>query len=218
MKLHTWWRSQVSFRVRIALLLKGPNAQMIFVDLLQGDQFAESYRRLNPEMVLPTLIDGDGPPLVQSLEILEYLDERYPQRPLLPEDVRARAHVRAPVQSVAADAHPFITPRVRRYLDQELGVDESGRMKRIRHWLDSGSRVLEEQLTRDPRTGSFCCGDTPTIADICLVPHVTSAKILYNCELSPYPTVRRIFETCMRLDAFAKAHPLQQADAAKAVT
>ncbi len=216
-KLYTWWRSQASFRVRIALLLKGLEAQMIFVDLLQGHQFAESYRHLNPEMVLPTLIDGDGPPLVQSLAILEYLDERYPEPALLPKDARARAHVRALAQSVAVDAHPFVVPRVRKYLEQDLGVDESRRMKWISHWLESGTRVLEEQLARDPRTGRFCYGDAPTIADICLVPHITSAKMLYDCNLSPYPTVRRIFETCMQLDAFANAHPVQQADAAKAV-
>jgi maleylacetoacetate isomerase/maleylpyruvate isomerase len=216
-KLYTWWRSQASFRVRIALLLKGLEAQMIFVDLLQGQQFAESYRRLNPEMVLPTLIDGDGPPLVQSLAILEYLDERYPEPTLLPKDIRARAHVRALSQSVAVDAHPFVVPRVRKYLEQELGVDEAKRMKWIRHWLDSGTRVLEQQLARDPRTGRFCYGDTPTLADVCLVPHITSAKMLYDCDLSPYPTVQRIFETCMQLDAFARAHPIQQADAAKAV-
>lgn len=215
MKLYTWWRSQASFRVRIALLLKGLDAQMIVVNLLQGDQFAESYRRLNPEMVLPTLIDGDGPPLVQSLAILEYLNEQYPEPPLLPKDVRARAHVRALAQSVAADAHPFVVPRVRKYLEKELGVDEATRMKWIQHWLDSGTRVVEEQLARDSHTGRFCCGETPTIADICLVPHVTSAKMLYDCDLSPYPTVRRIFDTCMKLDAFAKAHPLQQADGRK---
>lgn len=215
MKLYTWWRSQASFRVRIALLLKGLDTQMIVVDLLQSGQFAESYRRINPEMVLPTLIDGDGPPLVQSLAILEYLEERYPDPALLPKDVRARAHVRALAQLVAVDAHPFVVPRVRKYLEQELSVDEARRMKWIRHWLDSATRVMEEQLARDSRTGRFCYGDTPTIADICLVPHVTSATMLYDCDFSPYPTVRRIFETCMKLDAFAKAQPLEQVDAPK---
>ena len=129
---------------------------MIFVDLSKDEQFNASYRSINPEMVLPTLIDGDGPPLVQSLAILEYLDERYPVPALSPKDLRARAHIRALAQVVTADAHPFVVPRVRKYLEQEFGVDEARRMKWMRHWLDSATRVLEEQLPRDSRTGRFC--------------------------------------------------------------
>lgn len=213
MKLYGWWRSQASFRVRIALRLKGLKAEMVFVDLLKGEQFAANYRALNPEMVLPTLIDGDGPPLVQSLAILEYLNERNPEPPLLPVDARARAHVRALAQVVAVDAHPFVVPRVRKYLEQELGLDEPMRIKWLQHWLNSATRVIEEQLSHDSRTGRFCYGDAPTIADICLVAHLTSAKMLYECDLAPYPTARRVFETCMQLDAFADAHPLRQPDA-----
>jgi maleylacetoacetate isomerase len=215
MKLYTWWRSQASFRVRIALHLKRLDVEMVFVDLLKGDQFVAQYRALNPEMVVPTLIDGDGPPLVQSLAILEYLDEKYPEPPLLPADARARAHVRALAQLVAVDAHPFVVPRVRKYLEQELSLDEPTRMKWLQHWLDEGTRAIEEQISRDSRTGRFCYGDAPTIADICLVAHLTSAKMLYGCDLAPYPTTRRIFETCMQIDAFARAHPLQQPDAPK---
>src|SRR6266702_1681196 len=142
MKLYTYWRSQASYRVRIALALKGFKAETVTLDLLKGDQHEASYRALNPEMVVPTLLDGDGPPLVQSLAVLEYLDERYPQPPLLPTDLRARAHVRALAQMVAMDAHPFIVPRVRQYLEEALGADEPARAAWIRHWLDTGSRAI----------------------------------------------------------------------------
>ena len=213
MTLYTWWRSQASFRVRIALHLKGLKAEMVFIDLSKDDHLTAPYRLVNPEMVLPTLIDGEGPPLRQSLAILEYLEEQYPERPLLPKDAHARAHVRALAQVVAVDAHPFVAPRVRKYLERELGLDEATRMRWLQHWLDSATHTIEDMLSRDPRTGRFCCGDAPTIADICLIPHLTSAKMLYGCDLEPYPIVRQIFDTCMQIDAFALAHPLQQPDA-----
>ena len=215
MTLYTWWRSQASFRVRIALNLKGLKAEMVFIDLSKNDQFAAPYRSINPEMVLPTLIDGEGPPLWQSLAILEYLEEQYPEHPLLPTDAHARAHVRALAHVVAVDAHPHVVPRARKYLQQELGLDDKAWMDWVRHWLESGTRTIENMLSDDPRTGRFCCGDAPTIADICLIPHLASAKMLYGCDLAPYPTVRKIFETCMQIDAFSLAHPLQQADAPK---
>ena len=129
MKLFTYWRSQAAFRVRIALRLKGLAMEKITLDLLAGDQFAADYQKLNPEGVVPTLIDGEGEPLVQSLAILEYLDEKYPEPPLLPKDLRARAHARAIAQMVAMDAHPFIVPRVRKYLEEELRLDEAARAK-----------------------------------------------------------------------------------------
>ena len=185
---------------------------MVFIDLSKDDQLAAPYRFVNPEMVLPTLIDGEGPPLRQSLAILEYLEEQYPEHPLLPTDAHARAHVRALAHVVAVDAHPHVVPRARKYLQQELGLDDETWMDWVRHWLESGTRTIENMLSNDPRTGRFCCGDAPTIADICLIPHL---KMLYGCDLAPYPTVRKIFETCMQIDAFSLAHPLQQADAPK---
>ena len=148
-----------------------------------------------------------------ATEAIEYLEEQYPERPLLPKDAHARAHVRALAQVVAVDAHPFVVPRVRKYLERELGLDEATRMRWLQHWLDSATHTIEDMLSRDPRTGRFCCGDAPTIADICLIPHLTSAKMLYGCDLEPYPIVRQIFDTCMQIDAFALAHPLQQPDA-----
>jgi maleylacetoacetate isomerase len=215
-KLYSYWRSQASYRVRIALALKGLQAEIVSLDLIKGDQLADGYRSINPEMVVPTLVDGDGPPLIQSLAILEYLEEQHPTPPLLPKQPRARAHVRAIAQMLAADAHPFVVPRVRKYLEQELHLDEPTRLTWLRHWLDSGTRAVEEVLSRDRRTGRFCCGDTPTLADLCLVPHVTSAHMLYGGDLAAYPAVRRIFDACMNLDAFTATHPKKQPDAPKA--
>jgi maleylacetoacetate isomerase len=213
MKLYTYWRSQASFRVRIALRMKGLAAETVSLNLLKGDQFEHAYSALNPQMAVPTLLDGEGPPLMQSLAILEYLEEKYPQPPLMPADLRARAHVRALAQMVAMDAHPFIVPRVRKYLEQELQLDEPARVSWIRHWLNAGSRAIEAVLARDPRTARFCCGDQPTIADICLVAHLTSAKMLCDCDSAAYPTARRIFDACMQIEAFVQEHPLRQAGA-----
>lgn len=216
MKLFTYWRSQAAFRVRIAMRLKGLAMEKVTLDLLAGDQFAEDYRKLNPEGVVPTLIEGEGArPLVQSLAILEFLDEKYPQPPLLPRDLHDRAHARAIGQMVAMDAHPFIVPRVRKYLEEELRLDEPTRAKWVRHWLDSGSRAVEEVLANDPRTGKFCVGDSVTIADLCLAAHLTSAKLFGGRDPNDYPTAGRIYANCMALDAFAAEHPMRQPDAPK---
>lgn len=213
MKLFTYWRSQAAFRVRIALGLKGVAMEKVTLDLLKGDQFAADYHALNPEGVVPTLIDGAGPPLTQSLAILEYLDEKYPAPPLLPADLRARAHARAIAQMVAMDAHPFIVPRVRKYLEEELHIDEPARGRWVRHWLDTASRAVEEVLARDARTSRFCVGDQPTIADICLAAHLTSAKLFGGRDPSDYPAAGRIYANCMAIEAFAAEHPLRQPDA-----
>lgn len=213
MRLYSFWRSQAAFRVRIALGLKGLEAEIIHVDLFKGAQCTPSYRQLNPAMLLPTLIDGDGPPLVQSLAILEYLDEVHPDPPLLPKDPRDRAHVRALAQAVAVDAHPFVVPRVRNYLQHELHLDEPSRLRWLQHWLDAATNVVEEMLSRDTRTGRFCFGDAPSLADICLIPHMTSAQMLYGCNFEAQPIVLRIYNECMKVGAFAAAHPNSQVDA-----
>jgi maleylacetoacetate isomerase len=215
MKLFTYWRSQAAFRVRIALALKGLAMEKVTLDLLAGDQFSADYHKLNPEGVVPTLIDGAGPPLVQSLAILDYLDETYPDPPLLPKDLRARAHARALAQMVAMDAHPFIVPRVRKYLEEKLHLDEAARATWVRHWLDAGSRAVEEVLARDPRTGAFCVGDQVTVADICLAAHLTSAKLFGGRDPNDYPVAGRIYARCMAIEAFAAEHPLRQPDAPK---
>jgi maleylacetoacetate isomerase len=212
MQLYTFWRSQAAFRVRIVLALKGQQAEMVYVDLLKSAQASPEYRKVNPAMMLPTLIDGEGPPLVQSLAIMEYLDEVYPDPPLLPKDPRDRAHVRALAQAVAVDAHPFLVPRVRNYLQHELHLDEPSRMRWLRHWLDTATAVVEDMLSRDRRTGRFCYGDGPSLADACLIPHMTSAQMLYDCNFDAYPSAKRIFDACMKLRAFAVAHPSSQAD------
>jgi maleylacetoacetate isomerase/maleylpyruvate isomerase len=164
------------------------------------------------------LVEDGHPPLSQSLAILEFLEERHPERPLLPADAYARARVRALAQVVAMDAHPFIVPRVRKYLEHELGLAEATRNTWLAHWLTAASQAVEAMLAHDPRTGRFCHGDQVSIADICLVAHFTSAKMLCELDMEAYPTAARIFSACMQLDAFTRTHPLRQPDAPKAAS
>jgi maleylacetoacetate isomerase/maleylpyruvate isomerase len=216
-KFFSFWRSLASFRVRIALNLKGivPD-EIIDVNLMQGRQREEAYRKVNPQMVLPALIDGDGPVLFQSLAIMEYLDETHPSPPLLPKDPRARARVRGLAQIVACDSHPLLVPRVREYLEHELHLDEPTRIKFIHNWIGAALTALETNLAGSKETGRYCQGDQITIADICLVTQVTGANF-YKYDTAPYPTVRRIVDTCMQNDAFARAHPLKQPGAPASV-
>src|SRR5947199_7133799 len=168
MKLYTYYRSQASFRVRIALNLKGLARDDVYLHLEKGDQFAAQYRALNPQMVVPTLIDGETK-LFQSLAILEYLDEKYPEPPLLPADLAARAWVRGFALINIADSHPLIVPRIRHYLLDDLKVTQDQLMGWIGHWLDAGLAAMEALLAEHPESGRFCHGDAPTLADICLV-------------------------------------------------
>jgi len=209
-KLYSFWRSLATFRVRIALNLKGvvPN-EVVNVDLLTGAQRTAEFREINPQMLIPAIVDGEGPALFQSLAILEYLDELHPQPPLLPKDARGRARVRALSEIVACDAHPLVVPRVRNYLEQELKLDEPARLKWIRHWSREALAALETHLSRDRETGRYCHGEAVTIADICLTSHAVGAR-LFEIDLAPYPAVTRIVDTCLRQDAFARAHPLKQ--------
>lgn len=211
MKLYTYYRSQASFRVRIALNLKGLAHEDSFLHLEKGDQFAAEYRALNPQMMVPTLIDGETE-LFQSLAILEYLNEHYPDPPLLPVDPAARAWVRGIALINVADSHPLIVPRVRHYLTDVLRLSEALLRAWIRHWLGLGLEAIEARLARHPESGDFCHGARPTIADICLVTQVTPAQT-FDCPLDAYPRVMRIYETCMAIPAFADAHPAKQPDA-----
>ena len=211
MKLYTYFRSQASFRVRIALNLKGIAREDSFLHLEKGDQFSAEYRAINPQMVVPTLIDGDIK-LLQSLAILEYLDERYPEPPLLPADPVARAWVRGLALINVADSHPLIVPRVRHYLTDVLKISEEQRLTWIQHWLRAGLEAMEALLAEHPSSESFCHGAWPTIADICLVTQVTPATT-FNLPLDPYPRVMRVFDTCMAIPAFADAHPAKQPEA-----
>ena len=217
MKFFAFWRSLASFRVRIALNLKGivPD-EVIDVNLMQGQQREEAYRKINPQMVLPALIDGDGPVLFQSLAIMEYLDETHPNPPLLPKEPPARARVRGLAQIVACDSHPLLVPRVREYLEHELHLDEATRLKFIHNWIGAALTALETNLAPSRETGRYCQGDQITIADICLVTQATGAGF-YKYDMGQFPTVRRIVETCMQNDAFARAHPLKQPGAPASV-
>lgn len=208
--LYSFWRSQASYRVRIALSLKGIRFDLRTIDLLKGEQNADDYRALNPEGLVPALIEGSEPPLVQSLAIIEYIEEQHPEPPLLPRGLRDRAHVRGLAQVAAMDAHPLIVPRVRNYLAKQLGIDEAARNDWLKHWLEEGNKALETMLSRSGRAGRYCFGDAITIADVCLVPHLVTAGMLYDLDLRPYPTCERIFSNCMQIDAFAKTQPKLQ--------
>jgi maleylacetoacetate isomerase len=209
MKLYSFWRSLATFRVRIGLNLKGLAPEVVNVDLIKGQQHAADFRAVNPQMLIPALIDDDGRTLFQSVSILEYLDEIRPDPPLLPREPADRARVRALAMIVACDAHPLIVPRVRSYLENELKLDEPTRLKWIRHWIGEALAALETHLARDPQTGRYCHGDSITMADICLVSHAVGARF-FEVDLAPYPTVARIVDACLKEDAFARAHPLKQ--------
>jgi maleylacetoacetate isomerase len=216
-KVFSFWRSLASFRVRIALNLKGivPD-EVVDIDLMKGEQREDAFRKVNPQMMLPALVDGDGPVLFQSLAIMEYLDETHPNPPLLPKEPRARARVRGLAQIVACDSHPLLVPRVREYLEHELKLDEPTRLKWIHNWIGQALGALEANLAGSKQTGRYCQGDAITIADICLVTQATGANF-FKLDLSPFPTVRRIVDICMQNDAFARAHPLRQPGAPASV-
>jgi len=207
--LYGFWRSAASFRVRIALNLKGLAFQETMVDLDAGDQYDPAYRALNPQSAVPSLVVDDEPPLTQSLAILEYLDETYPTPALLPADARGRARVRSLALLFAADHHPLIVPRIRRYLEGTLNLDDDQRAAWIRHWFREGLAQAEARLAGDPATRAFCHGDAPTIADLCLISQVMGARG-FRVDISDLPTVSRIAEACLAIDAFAKAQPLRQ--------
>jgi len=209
MKFFSFWRSLASFRVRIALNLKGVAAEVVPINLLQGEQNKPEYHKINPLMVIPALVEDDGHVLYESLAILEYLDETHPKPPLLPKEPRARARVRGLAQIVACDAHPLIVPRVRNYLEHELKLDEPARTKWVRHWFIEGFKALETHLARDQETGRFCHGDRVTLADLCLVSHTVGGEF-FDLDPAAYPTCHRIAAACLQEDAFARAHPLRQ--------
>ena len=212
MKLYTYYRSQASFRVRIALNLKGVARDDVYLHLEKGDQFAEAYRAVNPQMVVPTLVDGDAR-LFQSLAILEYLDEKYPEPPLLPprSDIAARAWVRGLALINIADSHPLVVPRIRHYLVDELGLSQEQLLAWIGHWLAAGLTAMESLLAEHRESGRFCHGDMPTIADIAVVTQVTPAKT-FGLDLAPYPRVVGVYDNCLTIPAFAEAHPARQPD------
>lgn len=209
MKLFSFWRSLATYRVRIALNFKGLTPEVFEVNLMKGQQREEAFRKVNPMMAIPALVDGDGPALYESLAIVEYLDETHPDPPLMPKDPKGRARVRGLSQIVACDSHPLIVPRVREYLSHEFKVDEAGVMKWAQHWHRAALAALEEHLGHEKETGTYCHGERITVADICVASQVAGANF-FKIDLTPYPTVARIVATCMKNDAFARAHPLKQ--------
>lgn len=217
MKLFSFWRSLATYRVRVALNLKGIAVdEEIDVNLMKGAQRADEFRKINPMMAVPALIEDDGTVLFESLAILEYIDETHPNPPLLPKDAKARARVRGLSQIIACDCHPLIVPRVREMLAREYGIDEAGVQKWCHHWHEAALRALEAHLAGSPHTGRYCHGDQITIADICLSGQAIGAAY-YKCDIAPFPTVKRIVEALGTIDAFARAHPLKQPGAPAAV-
>ena len=211
MKLYGFWRSLASYRVRVALALKGLQAEEISIDLLKGKQHESDYLAVNPQGVVPALmLDDGGPPLFQSLAILEYLDELRPQPPLLPKDPRGRARVRGLSLIAAADGHPLITPRIRMYLEKEMRQDEAARNRWLAHWTMKALDAIEGHLSKEKDTGRFCHGDSPSMADICVASQMIGALAYFSCDTKNVPTAMRIYNQCMEIDAFAKAHPLKQ--------
>jgi len=212
MKLYDFFRSSAAYRVRIALNLKGLSCERVFVNLLTGEDKADAYRAVNPQGLVPALALADGRVLTESLAICEYLEECYPNPPLLPSDPAGRARVRSLAQMVACDIHPLNNLRVLDYLTGVLGVDEAAKLAWYRHWIAEGLTALEARLNSSPDTGRFCHGDAPTLADACLVPQVFNAR-RFECDLSPYPTVVRLASASEALEAFQAAHPDRQPDA-----
>jgi maleylacetoacetate isomerase len=214
MKLYSYFRSSASYRVRIALNLKGLPYNIVPVHLLKdgGEQFAAEYRALNPDALVPSLQLADGDVLTQSLAIIEYLEEVYPAPPLLPTDPIDRAWLRSIALSIACDIHPIDNLRVLRYLQNEMGVSEDAKNRWYRHWVEQGLASVERVLARDKRVGRFCFGDAPGFADCMLIPQVANGQRM-QCDLSGMPTILRINQACLQLEAFAKAAPAQQPDA-----
>jgi len=209
MKLYTYWRSLATFRVRMTLNLKGLAFEPIYVDLDAGQQRLPHFKAVNPQMVIPALVEDDGNVLYQSMAIMEYLNEIRPEPPLLPADARGRARVRALSLITVADSHPLIVPRVRNHLGNVLGLGEEGKIAWVRHWFSAGLDAYEAHLARDKATGSYCHGETISLADICLVSHVAGHRI-FKGALDDHPTVTRIFERCLKDERIASAQPLRQ--------
>jgi maleylacetoacetate isomerase len=215
-ELYSFWRTSATYRVRVAFNLKGVKPKEVNVNLDTGEQRSEAFLKLNPMGGIPALIDH-GPdqtstPLTQSLAILEFIDETYPTPALLPSDAHGRARVRSIAAMLAADTHPMITPRVKKYLTSTGKFDDAAWKAWQTHWFTTGLQALETRLAHDSATGVFCHGDTPTMADICLASIIAVMRV-FKIEVADIPTVMRVMEACEKLDAFAKAAPHLQVGA-----
>lgn len=212
MQLYSYFRSSASYRVRIALALKGLAYDYLPVHLVRNEQLKPPFSDLSANKLVPALVDG-GQVLTQSMAIIEYLDETHPEPPLLPGDPLARARIRSLAQDIACEIHPLDNLRVLRYLVHELKLSEDDKNRWYRHWVESGLEAVERRLASDPATGAYCHGDTPTLADCVLVPQIHNAQRM-DCRIDHVPTVMRIFGTCMQHQAFATTQPSACPDAA----
>ena len=213
LQLYSYWRSSAAYRVRIGLNLKGLDYDILPVHLLRdgGQQHSDGYRELNPQALVPLLCHGHRR-LGQSLAILEYLDEVWPSPPLLPGTARERQRARALALLVACDIHPLNNLRVLQYFEREWGVPQAERDGWVRHWIEDGFRAAEALLADHPSTGTFCEGNTPGLADCCLVPQAYNAR-RFGIDMAAFPTLQRIEAACLALPAFDAARPERQPDA-----
>jgi maleylacetoacetate isomerase len=210
MKLYNYFRSSASFRVRIALELKGLPYDYVPVHLAKGEHKLEKYAAVSPSMLVPALETDSGELFSQSMAIIEYLDETHPEPRLLPTEAGERAHVRGLAQLIACEIHPLNNLRVLKYLSATLKVDQAARDEWYRHWVRSGFEMLERELARLPES-TYCFGDTPTLADCCLVPQVFNGRRV-NTNYDGLARTMRAFDNCMKLPAFQKAQPTAQPD------
>lgn len=210
--LYGYWRTSATYRVRVALNLKGLTAKEHVVDIDKGEQLSEAFLAINPLGAIPAFIDNGHPPLTQSLAILEFLDETHPAPPLLPSDPHGRARVRSIAAMLAADTHPLITPRVRKYLAQAGGFDDAQVRAWLVHWFTVGLQAVEKRLIKEPGTGTFCHGDQVGIADICLA-SITATMKAIKIPLPDVPVIAAIVARCEAMEAFAKADPMKQVGA-----
>lgn len=219
MQLYGYFRSSASYRVRLALSIKGLPYEAIPVHLRRngGEQLSDAFRALNPEALVPVLLDADETTgqsiaLSQSMAIIEYLEEKFPQPALLPTTMADRAYVRSLALAIACEIHPVNNLRVLIYLSQTLKISEEQKDSWYRHWCESGLAALEQRLASDTRTGLYCFGDAPSMADCFLIPQIANAQ-RFACDLSGMPTLMRINAQCLSTAAFIRALPENQADA-----
>ncbi|WP_428374721.1 maleylacetoacetate isomerase [Lichenicoccus sp.] len=213
--LYAYWRTSATYRVRVALALKGLTAQERLIDIDAGEHLRPEFLAINPQGALPALVVHGHPPLTQSVAILEFLDELYPQPALLPDDPFGRARVRSLAATMASDTHPLIVPRVRKYLKEAAGFDDAAWRAWQTAWFTRGLTDIEARLRDDPATGTFCHGGTPTMADICLASVEAVARV-FKIKVDGIPTVDRIVAACNALDAFSNADPMVQTGAPRA--
>jgi maleylacetoacetate isomerase len=213
MKLYTFFRSSASYRVRIALNLKGLGYEQAAIHLRRGggEQLTAAYRKVNPQALVPALED-DGRILTQSLAIIEYLEEKHPNPPLLPKDPADKALVRSMALMIACEVHPIQNLRVLNYVKATYNQTDEQVNKWAQHWIDLGLSALQEMIVAQPKRGKFCFGDSPTLADVCLIPQLGNAR-RYGCDLAKYPTILEIEKNCNVIAAFANAVPEKQPDA-----